>query len=257
MAGADAKYEAAIEGLSAYDMTWPQADTLALLCYSNRAMCHLKLGRPELALQLCETGLALPSAVGNSAVTAKLLARKAQACIESDPPRHEDAAEVLCDARSRGLWTKPMAAKFSALSKLLATPLPAPKPLPNGCPGHMPLKLAITEMLNQLPLKNMTSDDLVQFYGGLLHDHIMEPAHVCGEQSQFKCNSPVFTDGGESCLSVRLVRLAANDPEEGGTLMWALCFALSDLGGDARTFCRLLKLFVTEFGLSPPALHFH
>ena len=30
--------------------------------------------------------------------------------------------------------------------------------------------------------------------------------------------------------------------------MWSLCFALSELGGDAYTFCRLLKLFVTEFG---------
>ena len=65
VAGADAKYEAAIEGLSAQEMTWPQADALALLCYSNRAMCQLKLQRPELALQFCETGLALPSAVGN------------------------------------------------------------------------------------------------------------------------------------------------------------------------------------------------
>ena len=48
--------------------------------------------------------------------------------------------------------------------------------------------------------------------------------------------------------SVLLGRTAAVDPEEGGTLMWALCFALSDLGGDAGAFSRLLKLFVTEFG---------
>lgn len=182
-AAADAKYEAAIEGLSAHDMTWPQAEALALICYSNRAMCQLKLHRPELALQFCETGLALPSAVRNSGVMAKLLARKAQACIESDPPRYEDAAQILCDARGRGLWTKPIAAKFSALSQLLATPLPSPKPLPDGCPGHMPLKLAITEMLNQLPLRHMASDDLVRFYGGLLQDHIMKPAHVCGKHA--------------------------------------------------------------------------
>ena len=219
VAAADEKYDAAIEGLSAKTMTWPAADALALLCHSNRAMCQLKLQRPELALHHCEAGLALPSAVRNPAVLAKLLARKAQACIESDPPRHEDAAAALAEARSRGLWTKPMASKFSALAQGLDKPLVAPKPLPDGCPGRMPLKLAVTEMLNQLSLNHMSSDDLVRFYGGLLQDGIMEPAHVC-----------------------------AVDPEEGGTLMWALCFALSDLGGDARTFCRLLKLFVTEFG---------
>jgi hypothetical protein len=65
----------------------------------------------------------------------------------------------------------------------------------------------------------------------------------------------LFTYGGELYRSVRFTWVAAVDPEEGGTLMWALCFALSDLGGDARTFCRLLKLFVTEFGLSPPVVH--
>ena len=182
VACADAKYEAAVDGLSEQDMTWPHAEALALVCYSNRAMCQLKMHHPELALQLCETGLALPSAVRNSSIVAKLLARKAQACIECDPPRHEDAAETLLEARSRGLWTKPMAAKFTELSQLLPTPLAAPKPLPDGCPGHMPLKLAITEMLNQLPLRNMSSDDLVRFYGGLLQDQIMEPAHVCGKQ---------------------------------------------------------------------------
>ena len=52
-----------------------------------------------------------------------------------------------------------------------------------------------------------------------LGDGIMEPAHVC-----------------------------AVDPAEGGTLMWALCYALMDCGGDGGTFCRLLRLFVTEFG---------
>lgn len=211
VAAADEKYSAALEALSAADMRWPDADAHALLCHSNRAMCLLKVGRAEEALLQCEVGLALPSAVRNPNVLAKLLARKAQACIESDPPRHDDAADALTDARSRGLWAKPMAAKLAQLAALLPAPgLPPPKPLPEGCPGHMPLKLAITEMLNQLSLSEMSSDDLVTFYGGLLQDQIMGPSHVC-----------------------------AVDPEEGGTLMWALCFALSDLNGDPRTFGRL------------------
>ena len=129
---------------------------------------------------------------------AKLLARKAQAClelsrIEVDPVQRTAAAALaLADARSRGLWApkSAMAAKFKQLAGLLPKPLPPTPPLPAGCPGRMPLAMAITEMLRQLSLTQargrpapppvprappltaggalpqLSSDDLVKFYGG-------------------------------------------------------------------------------------------
>ena len=234
IAAADAQYSEAVEAVPPGAMAWPEPEALVLLCHSNRAMCLLKLGRPEEALQQCEAGLALPSAVRLQPVLAKLLARKAQAALECDPPRADLAAETLLDARKRGLWAagSPLAVKYDSLAARLPpdTPQPSLPPLPPGCPGRMPLQLAITEMLTQLSLQNLGSDDLVKFFGGLLHDHIMDPPHVCAVDPGRAASAP----GGEV--------------EEGGNLMWALCFALQDMGGDPRTFGRLLRVFVTEFG---------
>ena len=218
---ADAAYAAAVEAVRPQDRSWPQAESLVTLCLSNRAMCLLKLGgQAAQALPLCDVGLAQPGVAQATDIHAKLLARRAQACLECTPPRPQEAAEALYSARSRGLWPKTggMSSKFQGLARRLPAPgLPPPKPLPNDCPGHMPLQLAIAQLVD---LKSLKADDLVVFFGGLLADQIMKPSHPC-----------------------------AVDPKDGGTLLWGLCYAISENGGDAAAFSRLLKLFVKEFSV--------
>jgi hypothetical protein len=218
---ADAEYGAALV-LIEHDMAWPEAEALALACYSNRAMCLLKLGRAAEALTQCGKGLALPGAVQSCVLHCKLWARKAQACLECDPPRTQDASDALVDARSRGLWqVKGMGSKFKELAALLPDEMPLPPlpPLPTDCPGRMPLKLAIAQMIQSASLSDMSAADLIQFFGGLLRDSIMEPAHV-----------------------------TSIEPSDGASLPWALCFALCECNGDATVFSRLLRIFVSHFG---------
>jgi hypothetical protein len=303
------RYAAAIAALGPSELAWPAAETLALTCHSNRAMCCLKLGRAAEALAQCDAGLALPGVVRAATLHAKLLARKAQAYLEGQPAQGELAAQTLAGARARGLMSRGgggMRAKFNELvsapaplpsshtqgpyarthapcAPLMAlfpctvvcvraggrvsgwarmhvrpcpvraacgarcsawvcgggggggcgwrrlvtqvaalpaeTPLPPPTALPQGCPGHMPLKLAIAQMISSLKLGEMSADELVQFFGGLLRDGIMEPQHV-----------------------------TSLEPDDGASLPWALCYALCECGGDATAFSRLLRVFVGHFG---------
>jgi hypothetical protein len=197
--GADDAYAEAIAALPADAGNWPAAESLLIVLRANRAMCLLKAGHPETAVEQCEEGLALPGVSMETGMQAKLLARKMEALLACDPPHSDEAAAVYCEARNLGLLsgamkgkgTKALLAKFDDL----AARLPAPVPAEPKAERTAPLKELISMLLScQKHMPAEEGDMIVEIFETMLNgEGAMEPRHVC-----------------------------ALDPVGKGTLMWAL-----------------------------------
>lgn len=84
--------------------TWPEVDVFIVQCYSNSALCLLKLGRPAEARANCLTALTLPSAYGGDvALRNKLQRTLLQSTIDMKAPI-EDIRSLIVQQMKLGMF---------------------------------------------------------------------------------------------------------------------------------------------------------
>lgn len=181
---ADGAYGEAVASLPEGGAVWPAVESLLAVLHANRAMCLLKAAEPEAALAQCACGLALPGVFMDTAILAKLLARKMEALLGCDPPDNGGAAAAFRAARKLGLLRLKgkgkggLAAKFEGL----ATQLPEPVPAEPEAEKTATLKELITMLLtSQKQVASVGRGEMLEeLFGTMLDgDGAMQPRHVC------------------------------------------------------------------------------
>jgi hypothetical protein len=238
-AAADGAYAEAAAAVPEGAKVWPVAESLLIALHSNRAMCLLKAGEPEAAIEQCEAGLALPAVIMDMSMQAKLLARQMEGLLMLDPMGAAEATAVYREARSLGLLDlgntkvkggKGLAAKFEALAARLPEPVPDEAKAERTAPQKDLISMLLSCQKQWTDMRAGEGEMIVEIFETMLNgDGAMQPRHVC-----------------------------AVDPVGKGTLMWALGCGYSDGPGgplslaECKAFLptlkRVLEIFVVLCG---------